>query len=893
MLQPITNVVPTRIGDDTANSLARRALLTADALAMAGSILGVVGMVKGTVVGTEIPLILSCLLFSCWMLVTLLVFRTVAVQTVATVAMAYFTIYLCACSITSITSSGHHGNLFIYLVWFSPLVVFNKLVNEPAVGRFFAKSLFIAPLLIVLSLSPRLIAIFNMEMLLLLVAWSFSHVLFGLMFDVVTRYREDYIVERERAESLKIKSMVLESISDCFIALDSSSKLVYLNDAACTEFSVEQTLALNHTLLGAVPALLSESMLEGLRAASGASGAGMFEAQNKAGDRWYEVRCFPSPDGLSIYFRNITESMSSRLKLDAAHSSLREQAELLDKAQDAILVQDMDRRILYGNKSAERLYGWTASEVMGRCVEDVLRGPPESAQLGIASVLKDGEWGGELLQWRRDGTTLTVESRCTLVCGDEGNPRSILSINTDITNRKGAEAKIQRLAFYDVLTSLPNRTLLRERLDMALASAVRQDTMGALLFIDLDDFKTLNDTWGHDAGDLLLQQVALRLTACVRDGDTVARLGGDEFVVMLEGLRGGDDAAAARAKAVGDHILEAFLRPYHVGNSEYTSTGSIGITIFPGWSNTTDDLLKRADMAMYRAKAQGRNKMCFFDPAMQTMVASRAALQADLRRTLQNREFELYYQPQVNRGGQVTGAEALLRWRHPDGSFVPPIEFIPAAEEAGLIIELGRWALEKACFQLAEWAACPELDGISISVNVCMRQFLDSHFVNLVRDVLRQTGANPRKLKLEITESSLMENVEEVIAKMMALRVHGVRFSLDDFGTGYSSLNYLKRLPLDQLKIDRSFIADVLTNPKDASIARTIITLGKNLSLSVIAEGVETEEQRDFLEGEGCYSYQGYLFSPAVPASLFEEFVAAKHRRENHQSQDLSLVFAG
>jgi diguanylate cyclase (GGDEF)-like protein len=399
--------------------------------------------------------------------------------------------------------------------------------------------------------------------------------------------------------------------------------------------------------------------------------------------------------------------------------------------------------------------------------------------------------------------------------------------------------------------------------------------MGALLFIDLDDFKTLNDTMGHDTGDVLLQQVALRLSSWVRQSDTVARLGGDEFVVMLEGLSEDAELAAADAKTIGDKVLGAFLQPFNVGNYEYATTASIGIALFPMWSDNVDEVLKRADLAMYQAKAQGRNKMRFFDPAMQVSVAARAELQSDLGRALANKEFELHYQPQVDNLGLVIGAEALLRWNHPRRGMVSPGEFIPLVEEGGLIVELGRWVLHTACFQLAEWAMRPEMERLILAVNVSIRQFLDANFVDLVLDVIRESGVDPQRLKIEITESFMMENTEETIAKMITLKASGIGFSLDDFGTGYSSLSRLKRLPLDQLKVDGSFVRDVLTDYRDASIVRTIIMLGRNLNLSVIAECVETDGQRKFLEKEGCYVYQGYLFSPALSAARFEDFVAA------------------
>jgi diguanylate cyclase (GGDEF)-like protein/PAS domain S-box-containing protein len=555
-----------------------------------------------------------------------------------------------------------------------------------------------------------------------------------------------------------------------------------------------------------------------------------------------------------------------------ADENIREQAELLDNAQDAIYVEDLQRRLRYWNKGAERLYGWTSEEVIGRLSTDIFHDHTSEMSSRVASVLKDRVWVGEVVQRRRDGSTLDVESRVSLVKGQDDQPRSILFINTDITKRKSAEAKMERLAFYDTLTELPNRQLLRERLDRALTAAARQKTAGAVLFIDLDDFKSLNDTLGHHIGDLLLQQVATRLTSSTRKTDTVARLGGDEFVVLLEGLSADTQTAAATAKLVGDKILAAFQQPFKLKVHESESTASIGITLFTGLSDTADDLLKQADLAMYRAKSKGRNTLSFFDPEMQTYVSSRAALRADLRRAVQNNELELFYQPQVNRDGQVISAEALLRWRHPQRGMVPPNEFIPLAEDAGLIVDLGRWVLETACAQLSEWATNPSMEHLSIALNVSLRQLLDLHFVKLVLEALRKSGANPRKLKLELTESSMLEKLEDTIAKMEALKAFGIEFSVDDFGTGYSSLSHLKRLPLDQLKVDRAFVKDLLINDKDASIVRTIITLGQNLNLTVIAEGVETEAQRDFLERAGCYLYQGFLFSPALTSSKFAAF---------------------
>jgi diguanylate cyclase (GGDEF)-like protein len=377
-----------------------------------------------------------------------------------------------------------------------------------------------------------------------------------------------------------------------------------------------------------------------------------------------------------------------------------------------------------------------------------------------------------------------------------------------------------------------------DRLQHALVACVRSKQRGAILFIDLDDFKTLNDTQGHDVGDQLLQQVARRLLACVRAGDTVARLGGDEFVVMLENLSASSREATAQAQAIGEKILAALAPPYLLAGHEHHSTGSVGGTLFSEPRETVDDLLKRGDLAMYRAKAAGRNTLRFFDPKMQVAVTARAVLEAELRRSVRDGQFILHYQPQVDR------------------------------EETGLIEPLGQWVLESACAQLLVWSARPETAHLTLSMNVSAREFRHPEFVARALAAIDRIGVNPQRLMLEFTESPLPDDLHETIAKMTAMRAHGERFSLDDFGTGYSSLSYLKNLPLDQLKIDQSFVRDLLTDPNDAAIARMIMTLGQSLGLAVIAEGVETEEQRDFLARHGCSAFQGYLFGRPGPAEV-------------------------
>jgi diguanylate cyclase (GGDEF)-like protein len=452
----------------------------------------------------------------------------------------------------------------------------------------------------------------------------------------------------------------------------------------------------------------------------------------------------------------------------------------------------------------------------------------------------------------------------------------LVTIVRDITDSKAAEEKIVHLAYFDALTNLPNRRLLMDRLDKALAASSRHGREGALLFVDLDKFKQVNDTLGHDMGDLLLQQVAQRLQTCVREGDTVARLGGDEFVVMLEDLSANAHDAATQAKAVGEKIVEALNAPYALGAQWHHSTTSIGVTLFAKRHGTVDELLKRADVAMFQAKSAGRNTLRFFDPVMQALVDARVVMEHELGLALEQQQLRLYYQPQMHGAKQLIGAEALVRWSHPQRGLVMPGEFIPLAEETGLILPLGLWVLEAACTQLALWACRPEMAHLTLAVNVSARQFHQDNFVQEVMAVLERTGAPPHCLKLELTESLLVSNVEDVIAKMNQLKAHGVCFSLDDFGTGYSSLSYLKRLPLDQLKIDQGFVNTILEDTNDAAIARMVIALADTMGLGVLAEGVETEAQRDFLASLGCHDYQGYLFARPLPLEDFEAF-AVKH----------------
>ncbi len=449
----------------------------------------------------------------------------------------------------------------------------------------------------------------------------------------------------------------------------------------------------------------------------------------------------------------------------------------------------------------------------------------------------------------------------------------LVIVYQDVTILRDAMGEIEKLAFYDALTQLPNRRLLMDRLEHAMAATARSGRHGALLFLDLDHFKMLNDTLGHNLGDLLLQQVAERLRNCLRVQDTVARLGGDEFVVMLEDLSSKSVEAAAVAQHIGEKILDALNLPYQLESHQYRNTPSVGVTLFGATDLSSSDLLKQADIAMYEVKARGRNNLCFFDPQMQATISERAQLEKDLHAALQAGEFELYYQPQCRLQGQVVGAEALLRWHHPTRGLVSPAEFIGVAEESDLIMAIGDWVLRTACVQLAQWSQHKQWNALQLSVNVSARQLQQPAFVEQVLAILQETGAPAHLLKLELTESSVLVNVDDTIAKMGQLKKQGLQFSVDDFGTGHSSLAYLTQLPLNQLKIDQSFVRNIGVKSTDGVIVQTIIGMARNLGLEVIAEGVETQAQKDFLSGHGCYLYQGYLFSPPTPLQSFEDYV--------------------
>lgn len=563
--------------------------------------------------------------------------------------------------------------------------------------------------------------------------------------------------------------------------------------------------------------------------------------------------------------QDITERKQTEVELRIAATAF--------EAQEGMMISDADNIILRVNSAFTAITGYTAEEVVGQHPRMLSAGRHDADFYAAmwASIKDKGSWEGEIWNRRKSGEIYPENLIITVVKDASGNVTNYVATFNDITESKAAADEIQNLAFYDPLTQLPNRRLLMDRLKHGLISSARSGKCGALLFIDMDNFKTLNDTLGHHMGDLLLEEVSRRLTASVRDEDTVARLGGDEFVVLLEELSPTQLEAASQAEAVVEKIMAKLNQPYQIGTHEHHSSPSVGVTLFTGEHFTTDELLKQADIAMYQAKRAGRNTWRFFDPSMQTSVMARVSLENDLRRAiLEEESIKLYYQAQVDASGFIIGAEALARWEHPERGFVPPIEFIPLAEDCGLILPLGHWVMATACQQLAAWAVKPETAHLTLAVNISASQFRMPTFVEEVVSLIDYFGVNPEKIKLEITESMLLDNINSIIGKLNELKARGISFSMDDFGTGYSSLQYLKQLPLSQLKIDQSFVRNIVVDGNDKAIVRTIIAMAQSLDLEIIAEGIETQEQRELLLGKGCTRYQGYLFGRPMPIEQFE-----------------------
>lgn len=580
---------------------------------------------------------------------------------------------------------------------------------------------------------------------------------------------------------------------------------------------------------------------------------------------------FISSDGLLIKHRSVLFNIDERKTMEAQLNI----ADIAFESQEGRMVTDANYFILRVNQAFTSITGYSAQDAIGQTPNFLNSGRQDKKfyREMWKSLNSSGGWEGEVWNRRKNGEVYPEHLTITAVRDSAGSTTHYVAELNDISEKKAASNEIENLAFYDTLTQLPNRRLLLDRLSQALVGSARNTKRGALLLLDLDRFKTLNETLGHDFGDLLLQMVAARLQANVRDGDTVARIGGDEFVVVLEDLSNHAIEAAAQAKDIAEKISVALNQPYLIKSHTYHSSSSIGATLFNGHELMVDELLKQADIAMYQSKTEGRNTLRFFDPMMQDAITARADLESELRKAIELQQFQLNYQIQVGSTGQILGAEALIRWHHPERGIISPIDFIPLAEETGLMLPIGNWVLNTVCAQLSKWQKTLFACNLVIAVNVSAMQFHQIDFVEKILEMIKQYEISPTRLKIELTESMLVDNIKDIVTKMTALSKIGITFSLDDFGTGYSSLQYLKMLPLNQLKIDQSFVHDIATHSSNRAIVRTIITMAHGLDINVIAEGVETSEQQQFLLDNGCTHYQGYLFSKPLPIADFESLL--------------------
>jgi diguanylate cyclase (GGDEF)-like protein/PAS domain S-box-containing protein len=566
------------------------------------------------------------------------------------------------------------------------------------------------------------------------------------------------------------------------------------------------------------------------------------------------------------------------VEIGKREGELQRMSMVIEQSPESIVITDTSGSILYVNEAFQRITGYARDEVLGRNPR-ILNGglTPSATYAQMWSTLLAGEvWRGEFNNVRKDGSAYLELATIAPIKDAGGTVTHYVAVKEDITQRKQSEALLHRLAYFDALTGLPNRALLHDRIAQAIRSGVRRESFGMLMLVDIDRFRQLNDTLGHAAGDRLLCEVAARLRASVREEDTVARHGDDDFAVLVERIGETESDALSHAEHIARKLQQALQQPYVLGSEtgdRHFATLSIGISLFHDGVSSLESLLKQAEVALYRAKQDGRDTVRFFNPEMQAVVDAHARLEARMHEALEANAFRLFFQPQVNRRGVVIGAEALLRWPLDGGPMVSPAEFIPLAEDTGHIVQLGLWVLRTACAQLARWQTDDSTRHLKIAVNVSARQFHQPDFVASVKETVHAAGIDPGRLELELTESAILSDVDETILRMNELRALGIRFALDDFGTGYSSLSYLKRLPFDQLKIDQSFVRDMAENQGCEAIVLAILSLSHALGLEVVAEGVETPEQRDFLRQHGCDSFQGYLFGKPLPIEAWGDFL--------------------
>jgi diguanylate cyclase (GGDEF)-like protein/PAS domain S-box-containing protein len=686
----------------------------------------------------------------------------------------------------------------------------------------------------------------------------------GVNYDVTEQKQSELSLKREAEKT----ATLLRNASDGIHILDPDGNVIEASDSFCTMLGYQRDEVIGMNALQWDAYFNQSELKKAITDQFTRNARSLFETRHKRKDGTIfdvEVSGYPlTLEGKTVLF-NSSRDISERKQ---AESTIKQYQAALETTHDGFWMVDLKGVLLEANQAYADIIGYSTDELRGMHISQ-LEAVEQTVDEVKAHIAKITAQGFDLFETRhrhKDGHEIDIEVSTSFI----RESHRLVTFCRDITQRKADEKKIELLAFYDPLTHLPNRRLFLDRLQQALVSSLRSGKTGALLFLDLDNFKTLNDTQGHDTGDLLLQKVAERLTTCVREGDTVARIGGDEFVVMLLNLSVDKLGAATQTRLITDKILSTLNRDYHLDAHTYRCTSSIGATLFNGREAGTEELLKQADIAMYQSKRVGRNTLCFFDPKMQDSINARAILERELNVAIELQQFQLYYQKQVDSSLNILGAEVLIRWNHPERGLVSPGEFISLAEETDLIIPIGQWILETACAQLKSWQGNTLTQHLRLSVNVSAKQFRDSNFLENVKGAVLRHGIIPSLLKLEPTESIMLDSIDDTVAIMEKLQEIGIQLALDDFGTGFSSLQYLKKLPLNQLKIDQSFLIDLASNKNDQAIVRTIIAMAKSLNLDVIAEGVETEEQKQILQAYGCNHYQGYLFGRPVPIAEFE-----------------------
>lgn len=669
---------------------------------------------------------------------------------------------------------------------------------------------------------------------------------------------------------------ITEAMPDLALVLDEDGRYLKINVPDDSLLFAGVTKLLGKRLQDVLPASQADLFLNfiGRTLASDKPQTIEYGMQTQIGHRNFEARA-RRLDTL-IQGRRAVVLMARDITDRVAYDQDRRVAAIAFESQQGMIITDTQTRIIKVNKAFSRITGYTEADVIGQHTRMLGSGHQgaEFYQELWRALIEEGVWQGEIWNRRKNGEVFPEWLTISAVRDNQGRVINYVASLTDITERKDAEQKIQHLAFYDPLTNLPNRRLFRDRLEQAVVSCDRKDMYGALIFLDLDDFKNVNDLYGHQVGDELLCQVAQRLTKTLRAQDTVARLGGDEFVILLEELESDAEEAGTQVEHIGINLLQALRQPYLVSGQYFHNSASLGVVMFNDAHHTVDELMQHADLSMYNSKALGKNALSFYDPQMQAVVSLRLQLEEDIRRGLVAGEFVIYLQPQAGMHGQLEGAEALVRWQHPQRGLLGPGVFIEVAERSDLIELMDLATLRQGCELLARWADHPQRAVLSLSVNISSRLLYRDDFIDLIKHILDETQANPQLLKLEITESLLLTDKNKAVIRMQSLRNMGIRFSIDDFGTGYSSMAYLKQLPLDQLKIDQSFVRDLPQNTSSLAIVHAILAMARSLDLEVIAEGVESQAQRDALSDSGCKHFQGYFFGKPVAAEAFEATAA-------------------